>query len=188
MSLKALLVALSLANVAHAAQPTVGFDSTRRLAKAAVAEFLKQANSPHSKVAGVLKSINDESIDGRNEDGVVPKPVKTTDLQVLVTDAEESHNPWHYGEVVKGWCEASGDSVSVLIAVSTHQGVHNASEFGTIAFKMTATDTMKAKVLSKNPGDVNCEDLNGFDGTGRPSDFGREIDGVSFSSITRQSP
>lgn len=148
--------------------------------KAVITKFLKEANNSNSAVGKKIANINRETEDGRNQNGTISLPVKRSDLQVVMIQAEENHVPWHYADKENGTCKATGDSAQFMIYLSQNTGVHYASEIDTVTFVGGATVTMSARIL-KDGENAYCADLGP---AGDPDhNFGKVSLGMSVSEI-----
>ena len=128
--------------------------------KAAIEEFLKEANDKNSVLGKRLATINDETTDGRNADGTITLPVTRADIQVALLGSEQITNPWHYANKSEDGlsCAAGGDSANFIILLSTNTGVHMAHEFGTIPFSVSVSEELSAKAKDGSKIE-SCEDV-----------------------------
>jgi hypothetical protein len=129
-----------------------------KLQQAVIDKFVQEANVPTSKLGLLIAKINQETTDGRNDNGTINLPVTADDLQIVVLSEETMYNPWHYASKENGMCVAGGDSANYLILLSQHTGVHAASEFDTIMFKASAEELFSAEIRKVGE-DVNCQEL-----------------------------
>ncbi|MGZ3789663.1 MAG: hypothetical protein ACXVLQ_14130 [Bacteriovorax sp.] len=157
--MKSLLASLSIVllstSFSRAEIPNAG-----HFKKAAIEKFLKEANDPKTKLGARIAQINEETTDGRNQDGTINLPIKKSDLQVVLLSSEEITNPWHYGNKnEKGdVCSANTGPADFLILLSSHTGVHMASEFETYLFKVGVDEILSAK--RKDGKEIEyCEDI-----------------------------
>lgn len=141
------------ANQAHA-------DHNEKMRQAVIKEFLKQANNPKSKVGKIIKATNDETSDGRNQEGAIRLPVTKDDLQAVVTFEETMLQPWHYASVVKNYCTGNGDSAIYIIYLSQETGVHAALEFETLEFSIAVHENYSVKILRPSEFD-SCDSIVG---------------------------
>ena len=131
----------------------------RRLSKSkakAISQFVKQANTAGSELAKIIESYNKETADGRNANGTITLPVTRADLQAFVLSGEIQYNPFHYGEHKDGRCVATGNSATVLIALSTRELVHLAREFGTLTFTTSVGEELA--FAAETNGSQSCEE------------------------------
>ena len=124
------------------------------LKKAAVARFIRHANNSKTALGKRINEINKESEDGRNQEGIIAKPINEDDLQVVIVEGENIFALWHYGVKKGNRCTANAASARVRIFLTTEMGVHSASEIGTYVFDMNvlATDS-----FTTNTGDCDIE-------------------------------
>ena len=131
-------------------------DDFENLKAEAVSQFVKQANTAGSELAKIIESYNEVSGDGRNPNGTVTVPGTRADLQVFVLSGEIQYNPFHYGEHKDGRCVATGNSATVLIALSTRELVHLASEFGTLTFTTSVEEHLS--FAADTDGSQSCQE------------------------------
>jgi hypothetical protein len=126
------------------------------LARAALQGFLKQANDPKSKIGKHLIQLNEESKDGRNQEGTIDFPITRENIQMVVTSEETMYVPWHYANIKNNTCYAGGDSATYAIYLTQSAGVHYAAEFSTLEFSISAKQSYTMKILKPSK-DLNCE-------------------------------
>ena len=134
----------------------MGRDDFENLKAEAISQFVRQANTAGSELAKIIESYNKETADGRNPNGIITLPVTRADLQAFVVSAEIEYNPFHYGEHKDGRCVATGNSATVLIALSTREQVHMAREFGVLMFTTSVNENLS--FAAETNGNQSCEE------------------------------
>ena len=134
----------------------MGRDDFDNLKAEAISQFVKQANTAGSELAKIIESYNKETADGRNANGAITLPVTRADLQAFVLSGEIQYNPFHYGDHKDGRCVATGNSATVLIALSTRELVHLAREFGTLTFTTSVGEELS--FAAETNGSQSCEE------------------------------
>jgi hypothetical protein len=134
----------------------MGRDDFEILKAEAIFQFVKQANTAGSELAKIIEWYNKETADGRNPNGTVTLPVTRADLQAFVLSGEIQYQPFHYGEHKDGRCVATGNSATVLIALSTRELVHLAREFGILTFTTSVEEHLS--FAAKTNGSQSCEE------------------------------
>ena len=115
------------------------------LQKAAVAEFVKLANTLGSEIAEIIARYNAATTDGRNSQGTIALPVTASAVSATLLEAQTIHVPFHYGNVEDGVCYAEDLSATVLLTLSAYQEVHYATIANTLAFKVSARNILRFK-------------------------------------------
>lgn len=113
--------------------------------KFSIEKFLKDANNPATELGKRILKINEETTDGRNNEGTIKLPITKADLQVVLVDNEMITRPWRFAEKVGKECKATGDSSTHLILLTANTGVHGAINFSTYSFAVTAHEALSAK-------------------------------------------
>jgi hypothetical protein len=135
-------------------------DDENTMKNMAIAKFLKEANDFKSSLGSQITQINFQTMDGRNQEGIIQLPVKREDLQVVLLESEEITNPWHYANKNETGRICSGEvhSIKFLILLAGHTGVHYATEFSTHSFKV---DVEKILMSQRKDGGViqYCDEL-----------------------------
>jgi len=131
-------------------------DDFENLKAEAISQFVKQANTAGSELAKIIESYNKETVDGRNENGAIRLPVTGADVRALVVSGDIQYRPFHYAQIENGLCVATGNSASVLIALSTRQGEHLSEEFGTLTFTTSVEEHLSFSAKTKEVHD--CEE------------------------------
>lgn len=108
--------------------------------------FLQKANTPSSQLYKRLESLNYR--DGRNGDGIFPRPLKASDLQVVSITGENEYG-W-YCSRIEGQpgdrdC-ATKVSEAYLILVPSKQSVHKAVVYNSIQFFINASKLVEWKI------------------------------------------
>ncbi len=126
----------------------------------ALKKFLADANKPNTKLGATLQKINNESVDGRNQNGIISFPVTRNDIKIVALTYEENRSLWHYGQLSenKKICTAPGDSAQYLILLSTNRNYRRGSSKDAINFTIDVNAEYAAK--AKNNSVIeNCEDI-----------------------------
>lgn len=153
--LVSLLTSFMMGSFAHSYE-----DSSLAMKKAVIAKFLKEANDKKSEIGKSITKINEETADGRNQDGTIGLPVKASDLQVVKLSGQEILVPWHYASKTDGYCESTVDSAQFMILLTKNQMIHYAEDMETLAFVVDAEQFLKVKVITKDY--VDCEEIVEF--------------------------
>ncbi|MFM6929736.1 MAG: hypothetical protein ACKOX6_14805 [Bdellovibrio sp.] len=135
------------------------FDDQGTLKAAVLAQFLKDANNPRSVIGKQITQINQETGDGRNQEGTIEMPIKKEHVQIVMIAVEENHAPWHYANKDKGYCRATGDSATYAIYLSQAEDYHYGRSFSTVIFVGEAKEYMRARILVKDSEEIYCEEL-----------------------------
>jgi hypothetical protein len=128
-----------------------------KLYRAVVYKFLREANTPHSKLAKKIASLKEASKDGRNSEGIISKQITAEDIQVVVTSSSDLGNLWESAERKKDYCIATSSSADYLIYLSSNSDIHSGSELTTIKFSASSKRNLYAKVLLKE--ETYCGEL-----------------------------
>ncbi|MBV8097970.1 MAG: hypothetical protein JOZ31_02320 [Verrucomicrobia bacterium] len=134
----------------------LGGDDFENLKAEAISQFVKQANTADSALAKIIKAYNEETVDGRNPDGAVRLPVTRADLRALVVSGAIETRPFHYAEVENGRCVATGNSATVLIALSSRQSEHLSQDYETLTFTTSVEEHLSFSAKTKEAHD--CEE------------------------------
>lgn len=115
--------------------------------KSVIKQFLKQVNDPKTKVGRLIATARAKSVDGRNTEGIISKPVTAKDLQVVISSREELWSAWRYAEIQNGYCAGDGDSLVFEIFVSTSERISGAIANETMRFTVKAQEQIRIKIL-----------------------------------------
>lgn len=112
--------------------------------------FLQKANTPSSQLYKRLESLNIR--DGRNGDGIFPKTLRASDIQVVSITGENGYG--RYCSQIKGQPDhydcATGVSEAYLILVPSKMLVHKAVEYNSIQFFINASKDVEFKIDQLN--------------------------------------
>lgn len=128
----------------------------------AITKFLKEANNSQSSLGKYIAKINIQTQDGRNNEGTISLPVKSSDLQVTTVEGEENNNWLHYASNENGYCRGTGDSAVFLITLMQVTGVHNASNYNVISFSVRVEENLSSKI-TKGSKDAACDDYDNLE-------------------------
>lgn len=148
--------ALIFCTLGLSAPLVLGEDDFENLKAEAISQFIKQANTADSGIAKIIKAYNKETVDGRNPDGTIKLPVTRSDLRALIVSGDIEMRPFHYAKIENGRCVATGHSATVLIALSTRQGAHLATVFGTLTFTTSVEEQLS--FTPKTNQEHDCEE------------------------------
>ena len=112
-----------------------------------IKQFLKQVNDPKTKVGHLIASTRAKSVDGRNHNGIIAKPVTAKDLQVVISSHEDMRNVWRYADIQDGYCAGDGDSIVYEIFLSTSQSINSATANETMRFIVKVQEQIRVKIL-----------------------------------------
>jgi hypothetical protein len=113
--------------------------------------FLRQANDPKSQFHQKLLQLNQETIDGRNQQGVIPKTLTVTDLQVILIDGEDQFGAYCQQIPNKPdhrQCE-NGVTETYLMQIPYRYRVHKATSYPSFKFVVKAEKNSAWKVDDK---------------------------------------
>lgn len=156
------------------------FTTNLNKTKSVVKQFLKQVNDPKTKVGRLIATTRARSVDGRNHDGIISKPVTTKDLQVVISSNEVLTNAWRYADIKNGYCAGDGDSLVYEIFLSTTQGINSATANDTMRFTVEVQEQIRVKILKPEYVD-DCEKIIG---PNEHEEFGDFESRVVIESIT----
>ena len=131
-------------------------DDFENLKAEAISQFVKQANTAGSELAKIIESYNKETVDGRNENGAIRLPVTRADVRALVVSGDIQYRPFHYAEIENGKCVATGNSATVLIALSSRQSEHLSQDYETLTFTTSVKEHLSFGAKTKEAHD--CEE------------------------------
>ena len=149
-------LALIFCTLGLSAPLVLGRDDFENLAAEAISQFIKQANTADSGLAKIIKAYNEETVDGRNPNGAVKLPVTRADLRALVVSGAIEYRPFHYAEIENGRCVATGNSATVLIALSSRQSEHLSEDYETLTFTTSVEEHLSFSAKTKEAHD--CEE------------------------------
>ncbi len=139
------VVMVSTATKANAPAPVPGIDT---LKQNVVKSFLQKANDPKSSLHKKLVQLNQEKIDGRNTNGVLPKTLTSNNIQVISISGEDQFGRYCHGIANKPdnfECE-NGVSETYLVLITYKFGVHKATEYESFKFAVKAEKTVTWKI------------------------------------------
>ena len=148
--MKNLLVITLLALLSTSVYAQDNSAELKNMKEASAVKFLKLANDPKSDLGKRIATFNEESTDGRNQQGTIALPIKRSALQLTVLDSEVVQVPFHYADLRKGICYATDHSLTLMVSLATGTGGHYAYDYGTLKFVMTSTELLSFRALSDN--------------------------------------
>ncbi len=126
-------------------------------------KFIADANNPKSKLGATLIKMNQESIDGRNPDGIIIFPITRDDVKMVAISYDINLDPWHYGQRSDDLktCVAPGDYAQYLILLATN--THGRNELSKDPIKFTVDAGQKLTAKSKDNSVIEyCDDVTQY--------------------------